>query len=92
MAMEANDATLDAVAARLRRGAAEVEGVTAPPSAPNVGACTPAVAATLSYLMESMAGISAGLSAAADTVTSNNQAYQETEGRAEIDLKRYGPR
>lgn len=90
--MRADEATLEAVAARLRSGAVEIEGVASPPRAPTAGACSGAVAAALSLITESMAGISKGLNGAADAVMEGNEAYQTTDGRAEIDLKRYGPK
>ncbi|MQA11814.1 MAG: hypothetical protein GEU98_25355 [Pseudonocardiaceae bacterium] len=88
---EAGSAALEGIAGKLRSGADEVEGVALPRSAPDAGACTGAVAAALSFLAESAAGISEGLQVAATAVVDSNESYMSAEQRAADDLSPHGP-
>jgi hypothetical protein len=70
---------LDGVAQRLWTGSAGLEGGAAPPPAPEAGAVTGPIAATLSVLSQSLAGVVEGLAAAGDAVTETRGVYAEVD-------------
>lgn len=76
---KANLEDLDGLAAKLRAGAARLDGSATPPPAPQAGVPTEAIAGVMAMLTMSTAGIVEGLNAVADEVAAGRNVYDETD-------------
>lgn len=77
--VDADLATLEQIANRLRRSATALDATAAPPEPPEAGACTAAVSAVLAFLTDSAAGVCEGAGAAGDAVAESHTLYAETD-------------
>jgi hypothetical protein len=82
---------LEALASKLRTGAADLDGSAAPPPAPQVGVATEAVAGVMAMLTLSAAGIVEALNYVGDEVAAGSNLYLETDHGNADDIARSNP-
>ncbi|PKW13706.1 WXG100 family type VII secretion target [Saccharopolyspora spinosa] len=82
---------LEALASRLRTGAAELDGSAAPPPAPQVGVASEAVAGVMAMLTLSAAEIVEALNYVGDEVAAGSNLYIETDHGNADDIARSNP-
>lgn len=78
----ANPQALEGIAGQLRNGAHELEGASGgPPPAPRVSISADKVGDTLSEMMETAAGLMAGMQENADSVHASSGSYREIDNQ-----------
>lgn len=82
---------LQALATKLRAGAADLDGSAAPPPAPQVGVASEAVAGAMAMLTMSAAGIVEAMNHAGDEVAQGRNLYEDIDHGNASDIGRIDP-